>query len=101
MAKYLRFCDWTFRHHYVSKLRNVRRREMFAKEIEELMGPDELLTGKDECSMVPAGTIIPLPDKERTRQLTLHAPFKVAKKHKKRSTTTSMRQMTLYDYFWN
>ena len=83
-------------------MRKLSRGSKFAAKIEELMGPDELLTGKDECSMAPPGTIIPLPDKERTRQLTLHKffkIFKVAKKQKKKSTTKSMRQLTLYHFF--
>ena len=77
---------------------------MMANKVTELMGPDELLNGKDECSMSPPGTIIPLPDKTRTRQSTLHEFFcinKVAKKHTKKSTTKPMRQLTLYNMFGN
>ena len=99
VVKYLRCCDWPFRNYYLSRLRMKPRYAMLVDRIEKLMGPDELLAGKNTAVLPAKGAIIQLPDKNRYRQSTLHEFFQSVKKAPNSSKKKTMRQLTLHTFF--
>ena len=98
-VKLLRSFDWPFRHFYFARIRKAPHRARLVQAIKKAMGPDELLDGKNKGRFVPEGWIIPLPDKKRTKQLTLHDFFRSAKQNRMLATRKPMRQLTLHAFF--
>ena len=97
IVKLLRSSDWLSRHLFFTMIRSAHYHKKVVKKIERLMGPDELLYGKNEGCVVSECVVIPLHDK--SRQMTLHRFFRSAEQIRKGVAKKPMRQLTLSTYF--
>ncbi len=79
MVKDLMAMDWVTRHERLAFFRTWS--PLKAREIDEMMPPDLLLTGKCTSTTFHGQIALPLPDKRRwTKQTDIRQYFSVAKK---------------------